>query len=161
MMDKKVSSLLDERIDYFVKQCGSLRAAAKFLDTDFGYLSRVRRGANNPTDRWLKKLGLVKQITYRELKKMQSDHEHLCHCGIASTHPHVTGENGCKRRMVNTPTPTVKSKTLGCEMWDTGPGGVVTDYTLRDQRGYSQHACGCWSRAGDSTNSIGENDRAW
>lgn len=33
-------------------------------------------------------------------------------------------------------------------------GHEITGYSLREQRGYYRHPCGCWSRHEGSTNSI-------
>jgi len=30
----------------------------------------------------------------------------------------------------------------------------VTEYVYKNQRGYHQHSCGCWSTHGDSINSL-------
>ena len=45
---------------------GSLRAAAKALDVDHGYLSRLKNGdKSNPSDELLAKLGLERLVIYR------------------------------------------------------------------------------------------------
>jgi len=33
-------------------------------------------------------------------------------------------------------------------------GHNITGFTMREQRGYHQHPCGCWSSSPESTNSI-------
>lgn len=73
---------------------------------------------------------------------------HECYCGMANKTPHEIGKNGCARFMTESP---VKSKTEG--FWIVG-GYEITDYTLRHQRGFAQHDCGCWSRWEGSENSL-------
>lgn len=75
----------------------------------------------------------------KERDKMET-HDHRCWCGTSSVpnHPHETGENGCIRYMVEPP--------------DLSDG--TTMYTYKQQRGYYQHPCGCWSRHPGSTNSL-------
>lgn len=80
-------------------------------------------------------------------------HEHSCHCGTASHTPHETGTDGCVRSIVATPKPAPNHPEHGFQMWEVD-GHVITDFTLRQQRGYYQHPCGCWSSHGDSVNSI-------
>jgi hypothetical protein len=41
----------------------------------------------------------------------------------------------------------------GAERWLVD-GHEITDFTLRQQRGYFQHPCGCWSTHGDSDTSL-------
>ena len=74
-------------------------------------------------------------------------HNHTCHCGTATKTPHNTGEDGCVRFMTAAPLPCIDSKWLV-------EGQKITDFTLRQQRGYHQHECGCWSRSPGSSNSI-------
>ena len=78
-------------------------------------------------------------------------HEHSCNCGTGKGSPHETGKDGCMRFMTSSPIP--------CEddMWEVGhPDNVhkINNYNLRQQRGYHQHPCGCWSRQEGSTNSL-------
>jgi len=80
---------------------------------------------------------------------MICDHAHICGCGTASQSPHLIGELGCVRFMVKAPRPV----SCADDRWIVD-GQNVTGYTLRDQRGYYQHPCGCWSRSPGSTNSI-------
>ena len=82
-----------------------------------------------------------------------TNHDHACYCGTADRTPHETGTHGCVRAMVVAPKPAPPHSTLGCPTW-TVAGHRITDYTLRHQRGYHQHPCGCWSWAQESTNSI-------
>lgn len=77
-----------------------------------------------------------------------------CHCGTATHAPHETGTHGCKRFVVEPPKLVGKHPELGCDMWDTGDGQPITDYTLRQQRGYHQHEDGTWTRWAGSENSI-------
>jgi hypothetical protein len=81
--------------------------------------------------------------------------KHPCGCGTADR-PHNIGEYGCVRHMVEAPKPAGKHEMMGCKMWDVGDrdGLALTDLTLREQRGYWQHPCGCWSRWPGSSNSI-------
>ena len=85
------------------------------------------------------------------------DHDHSCHCGTATTTPHETGTCGCVRTMVQAPNPAGIHEWLKCPMWDVGDrdGQPITDTTLKEQRGYHEHPCGCWS-CHESTNSIDE-----
>ena len=73
-------------------------------------------------------------------------HDHTCHCGTGKTEPHKTGTEGCVRFMVEPPVQYTDGWLVD--------GQMITDYTLRDQRGYHQHPCGCWSRWPGSTNSL-------
>jgi hypothetical protein len=78
----------------------------------------------------------------------RQEHEHNCYCGgIEVTHPHNVGIRGCLRIMVIPP------EALEDDRWYVD-GQVITGYTLREQRGYRQHPCGCWSRHEGSENSI-------
>jgi len=77
----------------------------------------------------------------------------ICHCGTATHTPHETGTHGCVRRVVTSPIPAGPHPDLGCETWLVN-GHRITDYTLRHQRGYTQHACGTWTSHGDSVNSL-------
>lgn len=65
-------------------------------------------------------------------------HDHRCYCGTGDKTPHEAEKNGCVRRLVDPP--------------DFTEG--VTEYVYRQQRGYFQHPCGCWSRSPDSVNSL-------
>lgn len=58
-------SLLRARIQELAKQHGSLRAAARVLDVDHGYLSRLQDGLKTePSDDLLRKLDLRRVVTY-------------------------------------------------------------------------------------------------
>lgn len=59
---------------------------------------------------------------------------------------------GCLRRMMPAPVQSLNTH-LGVPMWVVD-GHEITDYTLRFQRLYSQHPCGCWSAITGSENSI-------
>jgi hypothetical protein len=75
-------------------------------------------------------------------------HEHICNCGGAGL-LHDVGHDGCYRQMaVISPQPA-----HGADMWRVDKR-VITGYTMREQRGYYQHDCGCWSHLSDSVNSI-------
>jgi hypothetical protein len=77
--------------------------------------------------------------------------EHLCHCGLGAGTTHEVGSLGCANVMADTP------KELPLDMWHVD-GVMITGYTLREQRGYCKHACGCWSRGAYNANSIEEDD---
>jgi len=81
----------------------------------------------------------------------------ICHCG-GIDHQHVINDDGCFREPAPE-APVLSDKTyLGENMW-TVHGIQITDYTLKHQRLYHQHECGCWSRSKDgSTNSIEMDD---
>lgn len=56
---------LAERIDELVRQHGSLRAAARAIRVDAGYLSRLDSGEKtNPSATVLRRLGLRVVVTY-------------------------------------------------------------------------------------------------
>lgn len=55
--------------------------------------------------------------------------------------------------MVVSPEPLGKDPETDFDMWIV-EGQVITEYTMRHQRGYSQHHCGCWSRWPGSVNSL-------
>lgn len=75
------------------------------------------------------------------------EHKHLCHCG-AYGEGHETGFGHCYRKMADAP------EKLQNDYWRVD-GHKITGCSLREQRMYHQHPCGCWSRAKDgSTNSI-------
>ena len=74
-------------------------------------------------------------------------HYHSCTCGMAEQTPHEVGTHGCVRYM--TEAPAVRPD----DHWLVD-GETITGYTLRQQRGYWQHPCGCWSRWVGSDNSI-------
>ena len=60
---------LGDRITELEKQHGSLRAAAKVLGCDAGYLSRLRSGEKeNPSAILLKRIGLRRVIAYERIK---------------------------------------------------------------------------------------------
>ena len=56
---------LRRRIQEVAKQHGSLRAAARALEIDHGYLSRLQDGGKtDPSDAVLRKLGLKKIVLF-------------------------------------------------------------------------------------------------
>ena len=77
---------------------------------------------------------------------MKCNNDHDCYCGTGKGTPHKTGEDGCVRFMVEDPI-NYHGK------WIVN-GIEITDFTLREQRGYCEHVCGCWSRWPGSKNSI-------
>ena len=58
---------LRARIQELATQHGSLRAAARILDLDHAYLSRLQDGhKTEPSDAVLRKLGLKRVVTYTD-----------------------------------------------------------------------------------------------
>lgn len=57
-------SLLANRITRRAKEAGGLRALARSINTDPGYLSKLRKGKKNPSDTLLEKLGLERVEYY-------------------------------------------------------------------------------------------------
>lgn len=115
----------------YCEKCGTKICAAHPADME--YLQCEICGFNNPTDFFEESM----------------NHNHACYCGTAadSKTPHITGASGCVRFMTKEPEPRPNNR------WFVD-GNEITDFTLRQQRGYHQHECGCWSRCGGSTNSI-------
>lgn len=68
-MGREVStSLLRRRIQELAKQHGSLRAAARVLEVDAGYLSRLQSGEkDNCDDNILRKMGLRRIVNYERI----------------------------------------------------------------------------------------------
>lgn len=91
-------------------------------------------------------MSLLNFLTFGLMGK-SPEHDHTCHCGTATVTPHQTGTHGCQRFM--TPAPD----KLSGDRWFVD-GKIITGYSLREQRGYHQHRCGCWSRHEGSENSI-------
>jgi hypothetical protein len=61
--------MIAQKINELVKRYGSLRAAARVLGYDVSYLTRLRNGEKtNPDKKILKKLGLKRIISFKELK---------------------------------------------------------------------------------------------
>lgn len=83
------------------------------------------------------------------LPKTAVEHDHSCHCG-GEPMTHHTGVGRCLRFMTEAPV-LAPPTTIG-DRWIVD-GHEITDYTLREQRGYYQHPCGCWSRWFGSSNS--------
>jgi hypothetical protein len=85
----------------------------------------------------------------KTLLATDGEHDHTCHCGTSKKSPHNVGEDGCVRFMTKAPRP------VSCEedRWMVD-GKNITGFTLRQQRGYHKHPCGCWSRWPGSSNSI-------
>lgn len=65
----------------------------------------------------------------------------ICRCGGVN-HEHRTGDDGCYRELVR-----VHPRKVSCEedRWMVD-GHNITGTTLRQQRGYHQHANGRWTR---------------
>lgn len=63
---------LAERVEQLTKQHGSLRAAARAIEIDAGYLSRLASGEKaHPSDAYLRRMGL-KRITDYVLRERQN-----------------------------------------------------------------------------------------
>lgn len=99
-------------------------------------------------------MSLLNFLTFGLLGKTPQ-HDHICHCGTGSVEPHEIGTYGCQRIMV------VPPQHMGGDRWRVANqhhsaehGHEITGYALREQRGYHQHSCGCWSRHEGSVNSI-------
>jgi hypothetical protein len=59
-----MSENIPQRISQLVDRHGSLRAAARAISLDVGYLSRLKSGEKyNPSARVLKKLGIKKVVS--------------------------------------------------------------------------------------------------
>lgn len=87
------------------------------------------------------------------------DHDHTCHCAYGKSEPHTIGQDGCVRTLVNAPT-IISLSTTGDRNYDRWlvDGVDVSWFTLKEQRGYHQHPCGCWSRSPGSFNSVDPDD---
>lgn len=60
-------------VDALIAKHGGLRAAARAIQINYAYLSRLRSGEKtNPTAATLRKLGLKKVVTYAPLKPMRT-----------------------------------------------------------------------------------------
>ena len=60
---------LQERIEQLVERHGSLRAVARVVEIDAGYLSRLRTGEKlNPSKDKLRRLGLRRMVSYELIK---------------------------------------------------------------------------------------------
>lgn len=77
----------------------------------------------------------------------------ICCCGGIHREHRIGDENCFREAVIN---PPVKL----CNDWWNVEGSDITGYTLREQRLYHQHECGCWSRpkGGGSVNSIEMDD---
>lgn len=91
-------------------------------------------------------MSLLKMLS-QLLRRREREHDHSCNCGTATVTPHETGTHGCERFMTKAP------DKLEGDRWHVD-GKIITGYSLREQRGYHQHRCGCWSRHEGSENSI-------
>lgn len=68
-----------------------------------------------------------------------------CNCGGLSG-THGIGTRGCYRKTVEAPTRLNPVPGRPNTDWLVPGVGPVSDFTLRQQWGYHQHACGRWSR---------------
>lgn len=76
-----MSDGMKERIDELVAKHGSLRAAARVLDIDHGYLSRLRDGSKGePGAETLRRLGLRRVVHYERIgrRKSRKDADGMC-----------------------------------------------------------------------------------
>ena len=72
--ESELNAWLGDRISELEKQHGSLRAAAKVLGCDAGYLSRLRSGEKeNPSAILLKRMGLRRVIAYERIKSPNAE----------------------------------------------------------------------------------------
>ena len=55
---------LAERVDELVVRHGSLRAAARVLQTDHAYLWRIKHGDKTPSTEFLRRIGLIRHVHY-------------------------------------------------------------------------------------------------
>lgn len=79
-----------KRIDGLVEQHGSLRAAAKVLGCDAGYLSRLRAGEKrNPSSALLKRMGLKVRTVYTSAGQSQKPTNYI------ETSPHTYFDPRC------------------------------------------------------------------
>lgn len=63
---------LADRINELVEQHGSLRATARVLQVDVGYLSRLRSGEkDDPAEILLRRMGLSRIVSYNRTKESQ------------------------------------------------------------------------------------------
>lgn len=89
-------SLLRARIQELAKHHGSLRAAARVVQIEAGYLSRLQNGLKlEPSDDVLRKLGLRRVVTYEPRIKRS-----CCHGGDWLKCDRVACQNDgdCQRR---------------------------------------------------------------
>lgn len=75
-----------------------------------------------------------------------------CYCGTATHAPHAIGKSGCQREITASPDKFGTDPDTDSPMWLVD-GQIITEYTLKFQRGYFEHTCGCWSRFGSDDNS--------
>lgn len=55
--------------------------------------------------------------------------------------------------MVDTPTLVTQNIDPDANRWLV-EGSEITEFSMKQQRGYHRHPCGCWSRWPGSSNSI-------
>lgn len=77
---------------------------------------------------------------------------HECYCGTATHVPHGIGKSGCQREITSNPDKFGSDLETNSPMWLVD-GQIITEYTLKFQRGYYEHPCGCWSRFGPDDSS--------
>lgn len=87
-----------------------------------------------------------------------SENNILCHCGGGARTPHSVGVDKCFRYHVTDHSELPRNFRIddrGFLILDVGTN-TITDYTLKQQRGYSEDKCGNWTRpkSKDSVNSL-------
>lgn len=116
------------------------------VDLDFEAWKQIKQAMHESP--WIPKEYMLNDVVADIVRFLKTPHDHTCHCGTSSSdHGHMTGHLGCVRFMTDAPVPMEQN------MWLVG-GHLISDYTLRQQRGYHQHPCGCWSTHGESHNSL-------
>jgi hypothetical protein len=64
--ERPLPASIENAVQRLADKHGSLRAAARVLGVTPAYLCRLRQGAKiGPSDAFLRKLGLVREVTYR------------------------------------------------------------------------------------------------
>jgi hypothetical protein len=116
------------------------------IDVDEAAWQKIKQAAKDSP--WIPKEYFLNDWVSDVCRFLKTYHDHSCGCGTSeSDHGHEVGHIGCVRRMTDAPTPMEHGQ------WLVG-GSLITDFTLRQQRGYYQHPCGCWSKSPGSINSL-------
>ena len=83
-------TMLQVRIAELIKQHGSLRAAARVLECDAGYLSRLRSGEKDTPEDWLlRRMKLRRVVTYERTDGVPC---------VLCTSPDYCSTHGCRQR---------------------------------------------------------------
>lgn len=126
--------------------CTDERSIAEVHDLDLEAWLQIKQAMKESP--WIPNEYVLNDVVADICRFLRTPHDHSCRCGTStSDHGHETGHLGCVRSIVDAPVAMENS------MWLVG-GHLITDFTLRQQRGYHQHPCGCWSSHGDSYNSL-------